>query len=115
MCSREVNRPGSVRWDFASVANQASQEQCMSLLYSCIHSDADENTRSTDCATGPDSVTVDVQERRLRRVLEMIESEPSRSVRELALEVRLSPAHLQRLFKQRTGVLIGGLVAEARL
>ncbi len=87
----------------------------MSLLYSCIHSDADENTRSTDCATGPDSVTVDVQERRLRRVLEMIESEPSRSVRELALEVRLSPAHLQRLFKQRTGVLIGGLVAEARL
>jgi transcriptional regulator GlxA family with amidase domain len=56
-----------------------------------------------------------VQERRLRQVVEMIESEPSCSVRDLALKVSLSPAHLQRLFRQQTGAQLGGFVAERRL
>jgi transcriptional regulator GlxA family with amidase domain len=56
-----------------------------------------------------------VQERRLRQVVEMIESEPACSIRELALRVSLSPAHLQRLFKQQTGIQLGSLVAERRL
>jgi transcriptional regulator GlxA family with amidase domain len=56
-----------------------------------------------------------VQERRLRQVIEMIESEPSCSIRELALKVSLSPAHLQRLFKQQTGTQLGGVVVERRL
>jgi transcriptional regulator GlxA family with amidase domain len=56
-----------------------------------------------------------VQERRLRKVLEKIEAGPPRSVSELAHEVRLSPAHLQRLFKQETGVHISDLLAENRL
>jgi transcriptional regulator GlxA family with amidase domain len=56
-----------------------------------------------------------VRERRLRRVLEMIEGATLRSVSELAREVRLSPAHLQRLFKQETGVHISDLLAENRL
>ena len=56
-----------------------------------------------------------VQERRLRQVVEMIESKPSCSIRDLALKVSLSPAHLQRLFKRQTGTQLGGLVAEARL
>lgn len=56
----------------------------------------------------------ELKERRLRQVVEMIVSEPFRSVRELALKVRLSPAHLQRLFKQK-GVHIGTLVVEHRL
>jgi transcriptional regulator GlxA family with amidase domain len=55
------------------------------------------------------------QERRLRQVVEMIESEPSCSIRELAMKVSLSPAHLQRLFKQQTGTPLGSLVAERRL
>ena len=59
--------------------------------------------------------TLQVQERRLRQVLEMIESEPSCSIRDLALKVSLSPAYLQRLFKQQTGTQLGGLVAERRL
>jgi transcriptional regulator GlxA family with amidase domain len=56
-----------------------------------------------------------VQERRLRQVVEMIESDPSCSIRDLALKVCLSPAHLQRLFKQQTGIQLGGFVVERRL
>jgi len=43
-------------------------------------------------------------ERRLNKVVDRIESQPACSVGELALEVQLSPAHLQRLFKQKTGI-----------
>jgi transcriptional regulator GlxA family with amidase domain len=63
----------------------------------------------------PGSLIPVVHERRLRRVLEKIESGPLRSVSELAREVRLSPAHLQRLFKQETGVHISALLSENRL
>ena len=56
-----------------------------------------------------------VHERRLRRAMEIIASQPPHSVRELARELRLSPTHLQRLFKQETGVQIGRLLAEHRL
>lgn len=54
-------------------------------------------------------------ERRLRKVLDMIDTQPSRSVSELALEVHLSPAHLQRLFKQKTGLQVSHLIGERRL
>jgi AraC-like DNA-binding protein len=57
----------------------------------------------------------EVQERRLRQVVEIIESQPAFSIRDLATKVSLSPAHLQRLFKQQTGTLLGSLVAERRL
>ena len=56
-----------------------------------------------------------VQERRLRQVVEMIESEPSSSIRDLASKVSLSSAHLQRLFKQETGAQLGSFIAERRL
>jgi AraC family transcriptional regulator len=56
-----------------------------------------------------------VREKRLQRVLQRLESELPRSVRELAAEVHLSPAHLQRLFKQETGVHISDLLCERRL
>jgi transcriptional regulator GlxA family with amidase domain len=64
-----------------------------------------------ECAGRP----LPVQEYRLRQVVEIIESEPACSVRDLALRVSLSPAHLQRLFKQETGTQLGGLLAERRL
>ena len=56
-----------------------------------------------------------VRDGRLQRVLEIIQAQPSQSVRALALEVRLSPAHLQRLFRQQTGVHIRDLIVEGRL
>jgi transcriptional regulator GlxA family with amidase domain len=61
------------------------------------------------------SLIPQVTERRLRRVLERIEAGPPQSVRELARQVRLSPAHLQRLFKQEIGVKVSDLLAESRL
>lgn len=60
-------------------------------------------------------MTSQIHERRLRQVVEMIQSEPSSSIRDLALKVSLSPAHLQRLFKQQTGIQLGSLVVERRL
>ena len=63
----------------------------------------------------PATLTHLVHERRLHRVLELIETKPSHSVSQLALEVHLSPAHLQRLFKQETGVNVGDVLAEHRL
>ena len=63
----------------------------------------------------PGSLIPLVRERRLRKVLERIEAGPMRSVSELAREVRLSPAYLQRLFKQETGIHISSLLAESRL
>ena len=63
----------------------------------------------------PASLLSRVRERRLRRVLERIETGPPQTVSELARAVRLSPAHLQRLFKQETGVHISDLLSESRL
>ena len=63
----------------------------------------------------PASLLARVRERRLRRVLERIETGPPQTVGELARAVRLSPAHLQRLFKQETGVHISDLLSESRL
>lgn len=54
-------------------------------------------------------------ERRVRRVLEKIESQLPRSIRELALEVHLSPAHLRRLFQQETGRHLSQVLVERKL
>jgi AraC-like DNA-binding protein len=56
-----------------------------------------------------------VRERRLMRVMQSIESHLPHSVRELAQQVHLSPTHLQRLFKQETGVQLSDLLCERRL
>jgi transcriptional regulator GlxA family with amidase domain len=54
-------------------------------------------------------------EKRLSKVLRLINSQPACSVSDLALEVQLSPAHLQRLFKQKTGLHVRDLIGEQRL
>jgi len=59
--------------------------------------------------------TLNIHERRLRQVVEMIEAEPASSIRDLASKVSLSAEHLQRLFKRQTGVQLGSLVVERRL
>lgn len=73
------------------------------------------NSEPEGSAETSSTSTPAVQERRLRQVVEMIESEPSCSIQELAQKVSLSSAHLQRLFKQQTGTALGSLVAERRL
>ena len=66
------------------------------------------------CGSFSDVVQV-VREKRLLRVVQSIESTLPRSVRELAQQVHLSPTHLQRLFKQETGVHIRDLLTERKL
>lgn len=54
-------------------------------------------------------------ERRVRRVLQKIESQSSCSISELAQEVRLSPTHLRRLFQQETGRHLSHVLLERKL
>lgn len=56
-----------------------------------------------------------VRKRRLMKIMQTLESRLVHTVRELAQEVHLSPAHLQRLFKQETGVDISDFLREQRL
>ena len=66
------------------------------------------------CGSFSDVVQV-VREKRLLRVVQSIESTLPRSVRELAQQDHLSPTHLQRLFKQETGVHIRDVLTERKL
>ena len=54
-------------------------------------------------------------ERRVLKILEMVESGATFAIRDLAAEFRLSPAYLQRLFKNETGICMGEWLSEQRL
>jgi len=56
-----------------------------------------------------------VQDGRLRKVLQMIASDPPHKIHELALECNLSESHLQHLFKQGTGLGLGRLISAQRM
>jgi AraC-like DNA-binding protein len=50
-----------------------------------------------------------------RRVLELIESGAAYNIGDLATQLRLSPSHLQRLFKHETGLRMGEWLIAFRL
>jgi AraC-like DNA-binding protein len=54
-------------------------------------------------------------ERRVLKILELVESGRTFAIRDLAAEFRLSPAYLQRLFKHETGICMGEWLSEQRL
>lgn len=54
-------------------------------------------------------------EERVRRILGIVESSRTFTIRDSALELNLSPAYLQRLFKHQTGVCMGEWLSERRL
>jgi AraC-like DNA-binding protein len=56
-----------------------------------------------------------IPEGRIRKILRMVESGETFTIRDLALEFRVSPSHLQRLFKHQTGVCMGEWLSEQRL
>ena len=66
-------------------------------------------------AAPPGQLTVNVLEGRVQKILRMAESGTTLTIRNLALEFHLSPSHLQRLFKDQTGVCIGEWLNERRL
>jgi transcriptional regulator GlxA family with amidase domain len=63
----------------------------------------------------PTALITGLQEKRLRKILEVIESEPPRHIQALAAECNLSQSHLQHLFKQHTGLGLGHLLNERKL
>jgi AraC-like DNA-binding protein len=54
-------------------------------------------------------------EGRVQKVVRMVESGATFTIRDLALELHLSPSYLQRLFKHQTGVAMGEWLSEQRL
>jgi AraC-like DNA-binding protein len=54
-------------------------------------------------------------ERRVLKILDMVETGNTFAIRDLAAEFRLSPAYLQRLFKNETGICMGEWLGEQRL
>jgi len=54
-------------------------------------------------------------ERRVLRIVEMVESANTFAIRDFAAEFRLSPSYLQRLFKHETGICLGEWLSEKRL
>jgi AraC-like DNA-binding protein len=54
-------------------------------------------------------------ERRVLRIVEMVESGNTFAIRDFAAEFRLSPSYLQRLFKHETGICLGEWLSEKRL
>ena len=56
-----------------------------------------------------------LQDTRLLRVIQLIESESPRTVQELAAKIHLSSSYLQHLFKRQVGFCITRLLTEQRL
>ena len=54
-------------------------------------------------------------EPRVLKILQMVDAGTTFAIRDLAAEFRLSPAYLQRLFKNETGICMGDWLSEQRL
>lgn len=55
------------------------------------------------------------KEVRVQKIIRMVETGPARTIRDLALEIHLSPSRLQWLFKHETGIPMGEWLSEQRL
>lgn len=58
---------------------------------------------------------VRASEGRVKQILELVADGSAYTIRDLARQVRLSPSHTQRLFKQETGARLGEWLTEQRL
>lgn len=56
-----------------------------------------------------------IQDVRLRKLLQLIEADPLGNTQDWALAFNLSHSHLQYLFKQATGMALGQVLTEKRL
>ncbi len=72
-------------------------------------------TQATTNGVHPGDIKPMVQERRVLKILQMIQSQPLRRIEELAREFNLSHSRLEHLFKQETGVSLGQLLTEQKL
>ena len=72
-------------------------------------------THATTNGVHPGNAEPQVQERRVLKILQMIQSQPLRRIEDLAREFNLSHSRLEHLFKKETGVSLGQLLTEQRL
>jgi AraC-like DNA-binding protein len=72
-------------------------------------------TRLPSSAPPSRPLTPTMLDGRVRKILQMVESGTTHTIRDLALEFHLSPSYLQRLFKHQTGVCMGEWLSEQRL
>ncbi|MGC2694489.1 MAG: helix-turn-helix transcriptional regulator [Candidatus Angelobacter sp.] len=63
----------------------------------------------------PNEIKLVAQERRVIKILQMIQAQPLQRIENLAREFNLSHSHLEHLFKQQTGVSLGQLLTEQRM
>ena len=56
-----------------------------------------------------------LEDARLRKLLTLIEADPLGNSQDWALTLNLSNSHLQRLFKEATGIALGQALSERRL
>jgi len=75
---------------------------------------ADHDSATTEVHVDLQSVPP-LEDVRLRKLLQLMESNPRGSVRDWALAFNLSNSHLQRLFKRATGVGLSRAFTEKRL
>ena len=68
-----------------------------------------------DNLVNPGALILSVQDGRLRKLLQMIQSEQLGSIHDWAAKFNLSHSHLQHLFKRATGVRLGQVLLEQRL
>jgi len=61
------------------------------------------------------ALTPTMLEARVQKILRMVESDATFTIRDLAVEFHLSPSYLQRLFRHQTGVCMGEWLNEQRL
>lgn len=92
---------------------RGSLSACVTAVESAVPSNG--STPSASVAILPTPPPPASHEWRVRWVLEKIELQVPRSIRELAIEVRLSPAHLRRLFQRETGRHLGHVLLERKL
>lgn len=74
-----------------------------------------QQTDKPDAELERDSVTGNIIDARLRKLLQLIEANPLSTIQDWALAFSLSNSHLQRLFKQATGVGLGRALTQKRL
>ena len=74
-----------------------------------------EVSRSPEASPSSHAESPAIPEARVQKIMRLVESGPALTIRDLALEINLSPSHLQRLFKHQTGVSMGEWLTEQRL
>src|SRR5262249_10329983 len=72
-----------------------------------VKADSGNGTHAKTNGVHPSDIEPMVQERRVLKILQMIQAQPLRRIEEFAREFNLSHSRLEHLFKQETGVSLG--------